>query len=273
MAKVFGRWPIGVCSWSFHEPLETVAHLMKELGVEHIHLAVGPALSGDSRKWMAMVRSFGWTITSTMIGFGHEDYSTLETIRLTGGIVPDDHWETDRDLVARAVEVTRELKVPFLSFHAGFLDQRDPVRARTFATRMKTLADCAQAAGVKLLLETGQETAEDLAAFLRSLTHPAVRVNFDPANMILYGKGKPVEAAKVLAPWISHIHVKDAKAAAVPGSWGTETPWGDGEVGGVAFLKALDAVGFNGALAIEREGGTGRMQDVRKALDRCVGAG
>ncbi len=272
MAKVFGRWPIGVCSWSFHEPIETVAKLMKELGVEHIHLAAQPALADNGREWMAKVKSFGWTITSTMIGFGHEDYSTLDTIRCTGGIVPDEHWDKDRELVARAVEVTRDLGVPFLSFHAGFLGHSDPARARTFASRIKTLGDCANAAGVKLLFETGQETAEDLAKFLRELNHPAIRVNFDPANMLLYGKGKPVEAAKVLGPWISHIHVKDAKASPVPGKWGTEVPWGDGEVGGAAFLKALDAVGFNGALAIEREGGTGRMADVQKALRRCLEA-
>jgi len=97
---------------------------------------------------------------------------------------------------------------------------------------------------------------------------PGLYVNFDPANMILYGKGRPMEALETLVPWIRKIHVKDADATAVPGTWGTERPWGEGQVGGAAFIDALNGLGFTGNLTIEREGGDDRVGDIARAAAR-----
>ena len=68
-------------------------------------------------------------------------------------------------------------------------------------------------------LETGQETAESLQLFLEEVDHPALAVNLDPANMILYDKGDPVAAVHTLAPWIKHVLVKDALRTKQPGTW------------------------------------------------------
>ena len=119
-----------------------------------------------------------------------------------------------------------------------------------------------------LLMETGQETAQDLRNCLEDLDHPALGVNFDPANMILYGKGDPIEAVKTLAPWIRHVHIKDATASNTVGEWGTEVPWGDGEVEGKKFVQTLDEIGFSGTLAIEREAGDSRSHDIKLAVKR-----
>ena len=81
-------------------------------------------------------------------------------------------------------------------------------------------------------------------------------------------KGDPIEAVRILAPWIKHVHVKDAVKTSVPGEWGTEVPWGDGEVGCDRFIQALDEIGYAGALAIEREGGESRGEDIKLAADR-----
>ena len=128
------------------------------------------------------------------------------------------------------------------------------------------MRDACAKAGVQLILESGQETAEDLARFLRDV--PGLYVNFDPANMILYGKGRPMEALETLVPWIRKIHVKDADATAVPGTWGTERPWGEGQVGGAAFIDALNGLGFTGNMTIEREGGDDRVGDIARAAAR-----
>jgi len=124
-----------------------------------------------------------------------------------------------------------------------------------------------------LLLETGQETAEELRRFLEELDHSAVGVNFDPANMILYDKGNPIDAVKVLAPWVKHLHAKDATRTRKPGTWGAEVPWGDGEVQTAAFLDTLAQVGFKGTLAIEREAGDNRFGDVKLAAERLSRVG
>ena len=100
------------------------------------------------------------------------------------------------------------------------------------------------------------------------MDHPALWVNFDPANMILYDKGVPVEAIRVLAPWVRHVHIKDATRTEVPGTWGAEVPWGTGEVDGDAFLRTLEEIGFQGALAIEREAGDDRFGDIKMAAEK-----
>ncbi|MBN1673788.1 MAG: sugar phosphate isomerase/epimerase [Kiritimatiellae bacterium] len=263
-----GDWPVGVCSWSLKAGIEDVARMTKEIQLDHVHLAVGPALGQSGKAYLDAVRAQDWTITSTMIGFPQENYSSLETIKLTGGIVPDANWADNRKRFVGAVAATAELGVAQLSMHAGFLDHADPGYARTFGERIRVLADAAAEKQIVLLLETGQESAEDLRRFMEEMDHPALGVNFDPANMILYDKGDPLDAVRTLAPWIRHCHIKDATRTATPGAWGAEVPWGDGEVGADTFLRTLRDAGFAGALAIEREAGNNRLGDIKLAVDR-----
>ncbi len=258
--------PIGICSWSLRNDLAEVSLVLEETGLSHIHLGIDAL--GEFRDAIAQN---SWIVTCTMIGFPQEDYSSLESIRETGGIIPDDCWEQNRALVLEAIELTAGLGVPFLSTHAGFIDHTDAGGYRKFCARVRELAEAAQAENIMLLLETGQETASDLRRCLEDLNHPALGVNFDPANMILYSKGDPIAAVRTLAPWIKHVHIKDAVKSDVPGEWGTEVPWGDGEVGNNKFIQTLEEIGYTGALAIEREAGDTRMNDIKLAVDRLGG--
>lgn len=182
--------------------------------------------------------------------------------------MPDEYWQQNHNLFVGAADVTVAMGVKYLSMHAGFIDDSDPAYAKKFYDRINCLADVAAERNIILLLETGQETAQDLRNFLEKLNHPAVGVNFDPANMILYDKGNPIEAVKVLSPWVKHIHIKDAIRTKQPGTWGTEVSWGDGEVRPERFLNALKEIGFEGVLAIEREAGVDRLADIRLAAER-----
>ena len=261
-------WPIGICSWSLQTDVAGVADAMNKIGIEHVHLGIRAAVGDDD--YLAAVQNQNWTISSTMIDFPQEDYSTLDSIKATGGIVPDDCWEQNKQLFIGAVDATVKLGVKYISTHAGFIDESDPVYTKKFFDRITTLADAAGDKDLILLLETGQETAEELKHFLEELNHSAVGVNFDPANMILYDKGSPIEAVNVLAPWIKHIHIKDATQTEQPGTWGAEVPWGDGQVGTEAFLSTLGEIGFDGVLAIEREAGNDRFGDIKLAAQRLL---
>ena len=268
---------IGVCSWSYQRPLREVADEMAKIGVKGIDLALTPFVAPDGRHGVeegeealafakAQFASGAWRLFATMISFPQEDYSTLETIRKTGGVVPDDCWPRNREIAAAAAELSGTLGAPYMLFHAGFLDESNPAAYAAYVERVSFVRDACARAGVQLILESGQETAEDLARFLRDV--PGLYVNFDPANMILYGKGRPMEALETLVPWIRKIHVKDADATAVPGTWGTERPWGEGQVGGAAFIDALNGLGFTGNMTIEREGGDDRVGDIARAAAR-----
>ena len=270
---------VGVCSWSWRLPMKDVAAQMDRAGVKGVHLALGPFIAPDGRHgaaegadaWVFVkekVAKGEWVVMSTMIGTVGEDYSTLETIRRTGGIVPDATWEQNKRIVTRGAQLTQELGCPYMSTHAGFLDEANPKAYRTYVERVTWMRNECRKYGVTLILESGQETAEDLAAFMPKV--PGVGINFDPANMILYAKGKPMQALKVLYPWIKQVHVKDACETKVPGTWGTEVAWGEGEVGGKAFLKELEELGYKGNYVVEREAGNDRPGDISRAVGRLV---
>jgi sugar phosphate isomerase/epimerase len=115
--------------------------------------------------------------------------------------------------------------------------------------RIRDIADLFAAHDLWLLMETGQEPAHELLEFLHDLKRDNVFINFDPANMILYGAGEPIAAIKVLGKFIRHVHVKDATASTKPGKeWGEEVPFGTGQVGPRRFLAALHEVGYAGPL-------------------------
>ena len=270
---------VGVCSWSWRLPLNEVAVHMDKAGVRGIHLALGPFIAPDERHGAAedaaawafvkgKAASGEWKIMSTMIGFVGEDYTTLETIRKTGGIVPDQHWVANKAIVTKGAQLTKELGCKYMSGHAGFLDESDPVALAKYVERVTWMRDECAKYGVTLILESGQETAEDLAKFMKMV--PGIGINFDPANMILYAKGRPMDAVKILYPWIRQVHVKDACVTKVPGAWGTEVPWGEGEVGGKTFVAELEALGYKGCYVVEREAGSDRVGDISKAIGRLV---
>ncbi|HSW50928.1 MAG TPA: sugar phosphate isomerase/epimerase family protein, partial [Bryobacteraceae bacterium] len=102
-------------------------------------------------------------------------------------------------------------------------------------------------------LETGQEPAPVLLRFIQDVGRPNLKINFDPANMILYGSGDPIEALRLLAPYVVSVHCKDGDWPAGANSLGTERPLGEGSVGLERFIATLKEIGYQGTLNIERE--------------------
>jgi sugar phosphate isomerase/epimerase len=226
-------------------------------------LREAPRVWGDTA---ALFRQHGIEIVSGMFGCVGEDYTTLESIRLTGGIAPNATWQANRRNIRASAALAKQLGLRMVTFHAGFLphEESDPNFAQML-NRLGQVADLFEAEEIALGLETGQETAPVLLQLLEKLKRPNVGVNFDPANMILYGKGDPVEALRLLGPRIRQVHIKDARQTKVPGTWGEEVPVGTGDVDWPAFFTALDELGFEGNLVIEREAGTQRVADIRTA--------
>ncbi len=137
---------------------------------------------------------------------------------------------------------------------------------------IETLAqagDLAAAKGITLAFETGQETADLLRLTLDELRCGSLKVNFDPANMLLYDMGDPIRAVEILGPDIRSVHVKDARRPLAPGQWGEEVVLGEGEVDIKRFLQALKKIGYMGPLVVEREVGdqAGRLRDVARGLE------
>lgn len=265
---------LGVCSWSLQvRSISELRTLLDRLGINVVQIACGDPHhaswdEGDDMPRAALAS--GIVMTGAMLGFPGEDYTTPETIRRTGGF-GDPATRAERlDRLRWGLERTQALGLKDLTLHAGFLPEpEDPGRS----PMLDTLAEAgrlAAEAGVTLAFETGQETAELLRRTLDDLKSPSIRVNFDPANMLLYDMGDPIRAVEILGADIRSVHMKDARRPRVPGTWGEEVPLGEGEVDIPAFLAALGRIGYSGPLVVEREVGdqSGRLRDVALGLDR-----
>jgi L-ribulose-5-phosphate 3-epimerase len=259
---------LAVCTWSLHpaDPADLIDQ-MKQLQMDKVQLALDP-LRADAA-WAdagARLAEAGVQIVSGMFGCEGEDYSTLDAIRRTGGVVPDETWDTNWANIRQTVPIATSLGLKLVSFHAGFLPEEpdDPAYAKLVG-RLTMIAAAFADAGIDLAFETGQEDAATLKGFLDRLGQPNVGANFDPANMILYAKGDPVESVRALMGYVRQVHVKDAVRTQTPGEWGEEVPVGTGQVDWPAFFTALNEGGFAGCLAIEREAGDQRVADILAA--------
>lgn len=264
---------IGVCSWSLRQPdLATALKVAKEqLGLSLMQVgffdeAVLDA-SGD-RAVVDAVQVSGVEVSATCVGFVGEDYSSIDAIAQTGGYRPDDQFAARLAKTIRVRDLTVALGAPMMTTHIGFVPAGGSGPAYvTMVERLKRVCDALDEKGIVLTMETGQESAEHLMQFIEDVDRRNIRVNFDPANMVLYGVGDPVEAVGVLGERIAHVHCKDAKFSDSPGkAWGQEVPLGEGEANVSGVLSKLRQIGYTGPLVIEREGGDDRIGDVRAGI-------
>jgi len=262
---------LGICSWSLQpaSPGE-LALRVEEAGLQAVQLALDPLRSRDwsPDETARTLAAAGVTVLSGMMGTKGEDYSTLATIQRTGGVRPDEHWEENRAAASVNAKLARSLGLELITFHAGFLpEERDSPERAVLMERLREIVDRFGDEGLRAAFETGQETATTLLEFLEELDRPTAGVNFDPANMILYDKGDPLEALDVLAPWVRQIHVKDAVRTGTPGAWGEEVCVGEGDVDWRGFFELVRARNLGCDLLIEREAGARRVADIRRAKE------
>lgn len=258
---------LGVCTWSLQptDPADLLRQL-KAIGLKTAQVDLDPWRE-NAKAWSGAKEALaaaGISLVSGMFRTVGEDYTTLETIRRTGGVVPDATWAQNWTNLQTTVKTARLLGVPMVTFHAGFLphEPADPTFEKLVG-RIRQIARLFAAEGIDVGFETGQESAEALKAFLQQLGEPNVGVNFDPANMLLYNSGDPVTALRTIGPWVKGVHLKDGIVTKVAGNWGTEVPVGKGEVNWPAFFSTLSEIGYKGACCIECEAGNQRLADIQ----------
>jgi sugar phosphate isomerase/epimerase len=232
------RAPLAVCSWSLQasSPAELVARV-QATGARAVQLALTPVVEKPD-VWGGVfdaLRSAGIEVISGMLETVGEDYSTLEAIRATGGVVPDATWPATRARAAEVARVAGAHRIALVTLHAGFIPHEAGPEQEKLLGRLREIAALFAGHGARIAFETGQESAETLVHALQALGDRTIGVNFDPANMILYGMGDPVTAVRTLAPYIAQVHIKDALPTKVAGTWGSEVRVGTGEVDWTAF--------------------------------------
>lgn len=184
----------------------------------------------------------------------------------TIGIVPREYRAARIDALKQTSDFAKQLGIDKIQTHCGFIPEnpREPLYEETVLA-IRELTDHCAANGQNFLMETGQETPTTMLRVLKDVNRPTLGVGLDTANLILYGKANPVDALKVLGPYVRAMHAKDGKWPTNPMELGQEVVIGKGEVDFTKVLSGLKAAGYKGAVTIEREtSGAQQIEDVRQ---------
>jgi sugar phosphate isomerase/epimerase len=251
------KWPLGVFA-SIDAGLGVKLEVAHELGVPTIQLHAphkATRTKHHADQFLARLKLLGIRISVVFGGFKGESYATIPAVVETVGVVPRATRAARLAEMKEIADFARLLGVDAVGLHIGFVphEATTPLYREAVAVT-RELCDHLHANHQNLHLETGQEDADTLLKFIGEVGRDNLFINFDPANMILYGSGEPIEALWKVGRFVRSVHCKDAKWAARPGKeWGAEMPLGSGDVGMEKFLRTLDQLGYTGPLTIERE--------------------
>lgn len=257
MAIALEELEVGLMFWGDTEPLKMI-RAVKSLGIRCGHLGFTGAvpLAGLGAVYKQALADEGFVVTAVFAAYDGESYADAPTVEKTVGFIPAD---TRAEREARTYEVideTAAMGVPIFACHVGFVpeDHAHPDYAPV-RDLVRRICDHAAKYGIIFALETGQEPAASLLHFLEDVDRPNLKLNFDPANLILYGTSEPIAALELVGQHVVSVHAKDGNwpDPTKPGTLGTEMPLGDGSVGMANFVNTLKKVGYTGPLTIERE--------------------
>jgi sugar phosphate isomerase/epimerase len=247
---------------------------IKALGVRCGQLGIPGGLEltdAAGEGWKQALDREAFALVTVFAAYNGESYADKPAVERTVGFIPPATREERERRTYAVSDFAARLGVWSIACHIGFVPE-DPADADYLAVREMVRRVCDYAARHQQVfaLETGQEPAEVLLRFIRDVGRPNLRINFDPANMILYGTGDPIEAWGTLAPWVISVHAKDGDwpEKGAPDALGVERPLGQGSVGMERFVKAVAASGFRGSLNVEREtqDQVERLRDIREAV-------
>lgn len=222
-----------------------------------------------ARRVREEARAGGVRITSFWGGWEGPKVWDFVSGPATLGIVPAEHRASRVASLKRGGDFAKELGVPAVITHLGFIPENpsDP-QFPAVVDAVREVALHLRSLGLEFWFETGQETPVTMLRLITAVGTGNLGVNLDPANLILYGKGNPVDALDLLGPHVKNVHAKDGLYPTDPMRLGREVRVGEGRVGFPELLARLCEVGFTGELIIEREiSGAEQGRDIRATVE------
>ena len=252
-------WPIGVFT-SLDTGLGVHLDVVQELGIPTVQIhAPSPAKRTPeaAAEFLAKCQAAGITVTAVFGGFEDESYASIEETARTVGLVPPAPRDARLQEMKEIADFAHHLGCKTVALHIGFVPaDRSSSEYKAIVETTRNLLDHLAANGQQLNLETGQETAAHLLEFIDDVDRDNLFINFDPANMILYGTGNPIDALRAVGHLVRSVHCKDGTWAPEEQrgvAWGREVALGTGDVGIENYLRTLQSIGYTGPLTIERE--------------------
>ena len=186
----------------------------------------------------------------------------------TLGLAPAAYRAERVAALKQAAGFAHRIGLPAIITHLGFIPEHphDPVFQEVVAA-VKEIALCLKSYGMEFWFESGQETPITMLRLIQAVGTGNLGVNLDPANLVLYGKGNPIDALDVFGAYVRNVHAKDGLYPTDPLHLGTEVKVGKGRVRFPAFVKQLEKIGFTGEYIIEREiSGEQQRKDIAETV-------
>ena len=187
----------------------------------------------------------------------------------TLGLVPEEHRSYRLEQLKKGSDFTKKIGVKNMATHVGFLPENpSSAEYKSIVECLKELASYVKENGQYFLFETGQETPITLKRTIEDVGTGNLGINLDPANLILYGKGNPIDALTVFGEYVRDVHGKDGNYPTCGSSLGEEKAMGQGMVNFPAFIAKLKEIGYDGPITIEREiSGDEQIRDILMAKE------
>ena len=249
---------------------------VRDLGFTNCQVYFGSPGSESAKRLRDALDRYDIEATSLIVtGPGPEVYDFLQG-PATIGLVPPKYREARIARMKQASDFAKLVGIPGVQGHCGFFPEwpGDPLFGQT-VDALKTVVAYCRANGQTFRCETGQETPVTLLRAIRATGLDNLGVNFDCANLILYGKANPVDALDLLGPYVLGVHAKDGLYPTDPNRLGEEVPIGKGRVDFPRFIQRLKEAGYRGPITIEREiSGPAQAEDIRASkayLEKLIG--
>ena len=271
------RFSIGVLLESFRLPFAEAVKKAVEVGAEGLQIYTARGDMAPENITPAALKEYKQIVAD----------NGLKVAALCGDIGGFAHAEKNEVQVARSkmiLDLALEFGCNIVTTHIGVVpNDRNCEQYAVMQKPCRELAEYAKSLNAHFAVETGPEPAATLKMFLDDLGSDGVAVNFDPANLVMVAGDDPIQAVHTLGKYIVHTHAKDGKRLydfdpadyyarrefykTTKGPAYQETPLGEGKVDFQAWLDALEAVGYNYFLTIEREAGETPEKDIKLAVD------
>jgi sugar phosphate isomerase/epimerase len=191
----------------------------------------------------------------------------------TIGLVPPETRAERLAALKRGADIAAWAGLPSITTHVGFIPENpgDP-NYPPVVEALRDLAAYCSSKELEFWFETGQETPVTLLRTIQDIGLPNLGINLDPANLLMYGKANPLDALDVFGAYVRGVHAKDGEYPTNGRELGQEQPLGEGRVNFPALIAKLEALGYTGALTIEREiGGAQQVADIQRGKELLAG--
>jgi L-ribulose-5-phosphate 3-epimerase len=233
---------------------ESDLKIVRDLGFQTCQLSVGTYSTNLAKRVYDSLENYN-LLPSSLICMGPGTYKWNFTEGpSTIGLVPRQNRQARVERLIQGIDFCKAAGIPAVHAHFGFIPE-DPadVLYKEFIATMKPIGEYASAKGINIYFETGQETPVTLLRAITDIATGNLFVNYDTANLVMYGKANPLDGLKVIGKYVKALHAKDGLYPVNPQELGKEVPIPTGEVDFPRILAYLNSIGFSGHVTIEYE--------------------